>query len=283
VPAAATAGKYDLRALRPGGSTIGTAPFAVIYNPVALRDGGLITTDELRSFAYDESDISHDAWDRDGKSNWNVGQWLLGPSTSTVSTLAIAAIDGTTTELDGADHIRQFANSFIIGDWGASGGIPTVYWDVGPSIPDAFTTAGVTEAEALARSVNASHSLRGECFDFAGSSSALYRSAGIPDRTTYAAQPFMPIGIANDLTCLPGASAEPSTQRWGYHVWNEVFLASPPSGGPDWWVFDATDCAGAQTGGFASRSAYGAKWDPLSVQAEGPTGDAAMISVSSAY
>src|SRR5207344_1538745 len=102
-----------------------------------------------------------------------------------------------------------------------------------------FTTGGVTEAEALARSVSASHNLRGECFDFAGTSSALYRSAGIPDRTTYAASPFMPIGIVNDRTCLPGASTEPSDRRWSYHVWNEVFLGSPPSGGPDWWVFDA--------------------------------------------
>jgi hypothetical protein len=50
----------------------------VIFNPVTLLNSGLLTADEFRSYAYDEDEVSRNAWDRDQRSNWSVGDWQLG-------------------------------------------------------------------------------------------------------------------------------------------------------------------------------------------------------------
>jgi hypothetical protein len=323
VPSSAPVGRYALRALTPSGTQIGAdVVFYVVHDPYALLASGAITKPELEAYAYDEDEdgvsmqapFGGDADHlRDHFSAFYDGEAAFGYTPRTKITgafrrtrdeqnfsmldLAVAAADGTTTELESMRRLYRLVAQRI------KYNRPDIQDD--SSITLLGTSGGLTPTDALVYSqpgTELSGQWTGQCFEYGTVLTAIGRSLGLLAR---------PVSSANWLG------------GWGNHVFAEVFIPNVPQHGgrqtksptsafsdnSPWYVFDATDPNG--TGVFprvftvyseaiGPRAQYGKAawvlqgppvrpvdivtnptgWDPL---AEVTVGASGILDVSSAY
>jgi Transglutaminase-like superfamily len=251
VPSDAPVGRYALRALTPSGTPIGSdVVFYVVHDPYALLARGSITKPELEAYAYDEDEdgtsmlgpFGADADNfRDHFSAFYDGEATFGysprvkitgafqrtqsePSYSVLD-LAVAAAEGTTTELEAMRRLYRLVAQRIKYNR--------------PDIQDdsSLTLLGLSPTDALTYSKPGTELVgqaTGQCFEYGTVLTAIARSLGLLARPV------------SSYTWLGG---------WGNHVFAEAFIPTLPQHGgrktsspsspfadtSPWYVFDATD------------------------------------------
>jgi hypothetical protein len=262
IPPTAPVGKYTITLEKDG--KIKTMPLYVRFNDwdtdLAPRYYGPYLPEETAridaygsgpGYAEDRSKVEAYYY---GDNLANSYSQYLNPHTEIVCKIGIAAASGTTNPYDGASKLWEFTNKFVDGYWGPGATVAII--DIG-SVDKILETSGVTEDEV--ESGNIKHTITGQCMDFAFILTALSRSIGIPARPASGESPY-----------IPGGDYQPSTDRWNFHVWTEIWLDDPPEGTDNWYVFDATDNVGSANGVRDSRLDYGATWDPYKVVVGSP-------------
>jgi hypothetical protein len=256
VPATLPLGKYIVTAAC--GSWTGIASLYVIFDILEST----ISEGEYRGYCYDEDfdgtsipfaiDNGRDEYDI-----FDGCQYPLDPYSKMVTDFAVALAEGKTQNLLVGEAIRKFSNKVIYGCWDQFGCAASMQ---STARIDVLISESQITLEQTLNGGTPANPINGQCNNFAALSVALLRSIGIPSRMAtgggqYGNGPWVP----NLSTCLP----DKSIPTWGYHVWSEAWLVIPPSGSSDhWYVFDATDYVGSESGCSSSRKDYGRIWFP---------------------
>jgi len=276
-PITAPVGRYTI--VMRNGSWTGNTSFYLIFN----RSEFSLSDDEYRAHCYDEdadglaltadTDLGSDLYDLLDDGDSLPFEVQVNSFTKTVTDIAVAAIEGKTSQFDARDAVRLFTNKLIHGCWSSTMDSDPLcardndQTDAYGDSDKVLQRSGVTTAEVLAGTVSDAHLLFGDCITFAQMSAALSRSIGIPSRMVNAWGIYKPNAVADEPT--PGAPpSAPSSETWLTHVWSEAWIENPPSGTDKWYVFDATDFVGSPFGSSASRLTYGSLWMTPSALAE---------------